>query len=377
MGTSWSLPLRLDSTWSTVWDANAAGPTASIALTILGGPIVTLSQYTGPTGTTVTVTGSGFNLADTFVTIKTVGAPPGPALFSPATVNCGASGGNIASGCAFTVSSIAPGLGPPGYTLEIKGSTGDPFTANFLLTTTFFVNPNNGGMNTQNVQISGTGYFAGAPTPCIGSWYEAPVPLKAAGGTCNIDTNGVLLGTIAIINAGAALGAHTVGINDGTMVVQTLVTTTFTVTQPTLTLTPNTGTGGDTIQFTGTGFSSGNTAFTLSDGATNIIDTSSYSISGGTVSGSFKVKIAGDPAQAGTLTLQGNLQDLASAGFTVVPQISHTLTPGGSAANPARVGSTVTVTGSNWAAADLGPGGVTLSGAGPPPAVSKICSGTL
>ena len=193
-----------------------------------------------PTGTTVTVTGSGFNCSRHFRYYHNR-HHCGPRRCLPVLPEyCAVLGFRREHSFRmfFHGQSNAVGTAPPGYTLIIKGSTGDPFIANFLVATTFFVNPNNGGVNTANIQLSGSGYldtFVPAACPAL---YESPAPLSAAV-VCNIDAFGVLTGTMSI-NAAAVLGAHSVGINSAAAVVQTLVTTTFTVTQPTLTLTPNT-----------------------------------------------------------------------------------------------------------------------------------------
>jgi hypothetical protein len=356
----------------TYTDANAAGPTATAQLAVTGGPIVTLLPNTGPTGTPVTVTGSGFNAGDGYVRFVTT---PASTLFGPpTTIQCSVSGGNIASGCTFTVNSNAPGLAPPGYVLTFTGQTGDTSVANFLLTSSLTLTPNNGGDNTA-VTITGSGYITGGGggTNCKTGMTSSPAGVLFAGPSanpaiCSIDVNGLLTGSFATVDAAAPVGPYTVTLANGgwgALVVQTTVSSGFTVKQPLVTFSSPSGSGGDTITFTGTGFSTGDASVTLTGGA-NIVTSLTYTITSGTMTGSFKVGTAGTPAQtAVTLTLRGNLGDSAGNTFSVNPRI--TFSP-----NPARVKSTVSITGTNF---KNGAGGCSISGPSVDPNPTNIAAG--
>jgi hypothetical protein len=90
---------------------------------ILRGPTVNLSPSSGPPGIAVTVTGSGFTLADTTCLISS--SPSG--LFSNST--CTVSSG-VVSG-SFTVAS---GVGSGAYSVAVTGSTGDTGSVVFTVT---------------------------------------------------------------------------------------------------------------------------------------------------------------------------------------------------------------------------------------------------
>ena len=134
----------------------------------------------------------------------------------------------------------------------------------------------------------------------------------------------------------------------------------FTVNVMMITFSPNSGSGDDVIQFSASGFSTADTGpctLAWTGGAGQLgnpiaaTPPPSCNISGGIATGSFVVARAGNGAHVKTLTVTGSTGDSVTAHFSVVPQISDTLTPGGTQGNPARVGDTVTITGSNFGTA--------------------------
>ncbi len=350
----------------TFTDTTGAPPSANANFAVTGAPFASLSPNTGPTGTIVTVTGTGYNAADTSVSI-TVNPLGPPNLFSPATVMCSVSGGNIAPGCTFTVLSNALGKTAPGWTVRIKGNTGDFSDDNFLLVSTLFVSPTNGGGFTL-VTLSGSGYKT-AVADCTPSLSDGPAPTIISAPVCVIAADGTLTGQFTV-TTGSFPGLHSVTLNNAAWVVQTAVSASFTKKAPLLTLTPNKGSGGDTINFVGTGFSSADTCTAASLVQTagvlgNTISSDTCTVTGGLLTGTFVVVGPNNGAEVKTLELTGSTGDFADAFFNVVPQISHTLSPGGSLANPARLGATVSITGSNFALA----GACTISSAAVPPSV--------
>ncbi len=324
----------------TYTDAGGVPRTATLVVTgATGGPIVTLSPNTGPTSTVVTVSGSGFAAGDTTVSFTTTVGPSD--LFTPGTRICTVSGGNIAAGCSFVVKSNALGVAPPGYTVKFTGNTGDFSNAQFLVISALFLTPTNGG-TAALVTMSGSGYKA-AVADCTPFMAGSPAPLTSAP-VCSINADGVLTGSFTV-NAGTSTGLHTLTITSAALVVQTMVSASFTVTLPTVNLSPNTGSGGDMILVSASGFSSGDTACTITGPAGVFEVVPSCSITGGVVTGSFIIKIAGNARSPKLITVTGTLGDSASATLNVVPKIS--LSP-----NPVRVGSIVTITGSNFDATD-------------------------
>jgi hypothetical protein len=350
--------------------------TKNTPFTKTGGPIVTLSELQGPVGFVVTVTGSGFNVADTSVSISDAAA----GLFAPSPFSCLVSGGTIAAACRFTVAATSGGLGGLGFTVTATGNTAsDSSAASFLVLATLKLTPDNGGRNPTAasgtlVQLTGSGYLP-VNAPCVAPT-EAPALSAAVPAlVCNIDLFGVLTGQFNVLNT-AVPGLHTFSIISAAQVPQTTVSASFTVTEPTITFTPtNSGSGGDTINFSGSGFSTGDAgvcaSFALTAGTlgTPIAATPLYSCnisSGGVATGSFVVVGPNNGAEVKTLTLTGSQGDAASADFSVVPKI--TLSP-----NPARVGATVTVTGTNFATKTPPAAVCTISGLSVVPA-SVVCT---
>jgi len=90
----------------------------------LTNPTALLSPSTGPTGTAVSVTGSGWSTADVSVSFADAGLFDG-------TKTCAVSGGNIVSGCGFTVKPDALG---GTYYLTFTGTEGDSAQAQFVVT---------------------------------------------------------------------------------------------------------------------------------------------------------------------------------------------------------------------------------------------------
>jgi len=346
---SFTVPIATGSgSYSVIFTDFFGFPVASKTFIVTGGPIISLSPNSGPTGQVVQVDGTGFNLADVSVSIWDGGA----GLFSGASpFTCTVQNGAIVQPCKFTVKSTAPGV-IVGYSVTATGTTHDISSASFLVLSTLVLDPGpiDGGPGAL-VHFKGSGYVAGWGG-CVGLLGSVPGAGGLLGGPpiCNIDPNGILDGQF-LVQASVGPGAYAVSLT-GAPVVQGAVSATFTLTSPSIALVPDTGSGGDTIQITGTGFSSGDSTCSVS-GTANAIDSWTCHVSGGVVTGSFVVKTANNPAGVKTISVAANTGDGATfaGGFSVVPQIVHTLTP-----NPARVGDTVDVTGTNFGLA--GPCGI-------------------
>jgi len=294
---------------------------------------VNLSPSQGPTGTTVTVTGSGWHALDNQVSYSVTAG--GTLWDGSPTRTCTIAGGKIGTGCTFKVKSNALG---GTYTLTFTASPGgDSATATFGVEATFALSPTNGGPGLSAGILSGSGYGS-AQADCTPSIAEDIFGVFS----CKIDANGILTGTFTI-KPTATPGLHTVTITDATRILQVSVSATFNVLTPTITLSKSSGTGGDTITVTGSGFSSDDTTcqITKSSGTGPLIASFSCTMSGGNVQGSFVVATSGNPAEAKVIRVTGDLGDTTTAPFTVVPQMS--VSP-----NPATVGDTLTVTGSNF-----------------------------
>jgi len=332
----------------TVNDA-AGTPSASATFTITSGPVISLSPSMGPTGTTVTVSGSGWNPADTSVTFANADLFDG-------TKTCAVSGGSIASGCSFIVKSSALG---GIWTVTFTGTLGDSAQAQFTVQSTFIVNPNNGGPGTTGT-LSGSGYTT-TMADCGGDISASP-PLFSST-RCAIDSNGIITGTFTV-DASASSGSHTVTIS-GAEVEQGSISVTFTVSftvTPLIVLSPSSGPAGTVVSMSGSGFPTTNAgSCTLSSTPTPLILAGSASCmigTDGSVTGSFIVASTapGGPYTV-TVTSTVGTSNTATGTFTVIASI--TLSPvsgspavGTGSAPDGAPATTVTVTGYGFSSSD-------------------------
>lgn len=140
---------------------------------------------------------------------------------------------------AAPLSSLAAAAGAPTATIEPKS-----------------------GPNGTFVKVSGTGFgvneAAGAITVSIDGYantYANKTTYVKSASQLSTDANGVLSGYFVIQNL--SVGAHTVIISDATT---SVVAGTFTITAPTVTLSPSSGAAGSSVIVTGSGFPTSSTA---------------------------------------------------------------------------------------------------------------------
>jgi hypothetical protein len=238
---------------------DVTGGTGSTTVTVTG-RAVTLSPTSGPVGTQVTVSGTGFPRSQAAAATQTIGIATGGAAATPT--------GNIPTDTlgAFTIVWPIPDAAAAGartVTVTIPSTAGDAGAvtgfASFTVTAvaaSVAITPNTGPRGT-TVSISGTGYVAAAgatappATPAIAAG-ALTIGGIAFGGNAAINSNadGTLVAATRTIPAGAAYGANTVVGTSGTA----SPITSFTVTQPTLSIGTTSGTIGTTINFTGAGW---------------------------------------------------------------------------------------------------------------------------
>jgi hypothetical protein len=208
---------------------------------------------------------------------------------------------------------------------------------------TFTLTPNNGSPG-GTITLSGSGYTAGT-RDCIAAVTAEPTSLLSGGAvtSCSIDAKNTLTGQFTVA-LDAPPGSYMVTIA-GPFVRQGAISAPFTVIEkptPTITLSQSTGSGGDNITFTGSGFNPEDTSCIMKFyRMQETIESYSCRITRGIVTGSFTVKMSGNPAGGREAKVTGNLLDTATALFTVVPRVI--ITP-----NPAAPGSTMTLSGSNY-----------------------------
>jgi hypothetical protein len=208
---------------------------------------------------------------------------------------------------------------------------------------TFTLTPTSGAAGT-TVTFTGTGYAA-AGANCVDAVAADPPTLFSGGAaaSCSINPEHELRGKF-IVSSDAAAGVYKVTIA-GQFVPQGAITAPFAVVVapvPNINLSQPTGSGGDNITFTGTGFNLEDTVCTMNFyRMKETIKNYQCHITGGIVHGWFLVKTSGNPAGSREIAITGNLLDTATAVFTVVPRIL--ITP-----NPVDAGNTLTISGSNY-----------------------------
>jgi hypothetical protein len=200
------------------------------------------------------------------------------------------------------------------------------------------------GSPSVTILISGSGYTT-TMKDCTDAFSAEPSTLFSGGTVtfCRIDEEGNLTGQFTV-SADAPLGAYLVTAA-GKFVRQGAVSAPFTVTEaltPKLVLSRATGSGGDNVTFTGSGFNPENKECRLNFyRIQETIEAQECHTSAGVVNGWFIVKTLGNPAGSREIKVAGNLLDTATTIFTVIPRIL--ITP-----NPTFPESVLTVSGSNY-----------------------------
>jgi hypothetical protein len=230
---------------TTVTATDSGGQTASGAF-IVTTPTITVSPSQGPVGATVTVSGTGFSES------STVGL-----VFDGVTISSCTSGSLTTSGtgafsCTFSVPS-----GTSGTTVTATDVGGETAIATFAVTTpTIAANPSQGPVGA-TVTVSGTGFSA---MTTVGLVFDGVTVSTCTSGSLGTDGSGDFSCTFAVPGgtSGSAVTATDVG--------GQTATATFTVTTPTLAVTPGQGPVGASVTVSGTGFSVSSTVGLLFDG---------------------------------------------------------------------------------------------------------------
>src|SRR5208282_2199562 len=250
---------------------------ASASFTVRG-PQVVLSPSSGPIGTHVTVTGSGFDTADVGTCIFQQ-SPATPLIVNAATCTINSSGQLTGSG--FTINT---GSTPGPYTLTVTGITLDSGSGTLTVTSgpSITLSPSSGHQGT-SVAISGSGFSPDDAGPCI---ISGSIVGLIGTNTCTISSTGTLQATSFSVGP-MAPGTVTVTVTGST---NDAATTTFVVVtnSPSLTLTPASGQVLTGVTLTGSGFNTGDAAACTSVLSTpvNIVAAPTCHITGGQLTGS-------------------------------------------------------------------------------------------
>ena len=193
---------------STVQSLVSAGPRVNFSpdatVTLLP---VSGSPNSGPVGTVVTVTGSGFT---TSATVSFVSLPTGLSTF-PAT--CAVSSGVIVQPCQFTVSLTA--VAGTTYTVTITGSVATEVAIQtFTVTTpTISVSPSTAAPG-YPATVSGSGYSP-VDTGCSLSVSIWSSPTNSFSGSCAVTSpgSGTITGTFLVPTTTTIFGIYVVNVN--------------------------------------------------------------------------------------------------------------------------------------------------------------------
>jgi hypothetical protein len=335
------------------------GPSFTVTPSITG-PGTSINPGSGSpplgalSGTTVTITGTGFKPTDTGCTV--VPSPldgTHPNIVSSLLCSVNPSTGILTA--TFVVAAGAVWNGG-GYGLAVTGTPGDaaPTPVGFNIVPRIQLNPTS-GLSGSTIAVSGDG-FAPGPAAACNSFTATPSSLFAAvpAASCHLATDGTVSATFTV-DAAALNGPYAVAVQ-GTAGGDAAAPVTFTkgaapVFTPSIILSPNSGPVGTGVTITGSGFNPADAGSCLpvtSIPLPDIVTLPSCSISAsGQLSASFTVSNTAAPG-AHTIKVAGSTGDLALATFTVTtvtPRI--TITP---AAGPS--GITVGVTASGFSSSD-------------------------
>jgi hypothetical protein len=266
-------------------------------------PALLVSEASGPVGTSVTLSGSGFSSAST-VTVS----------WGATTVCTPTSTANGSFSCTFAIPASTAGL----HSFVATDTDLNTASATFTVLSTLSATPSSGPVGSV-ITFAGTGYAASSSVNVM--WVH--------GAVCSTTTNGVgsfsCTFTIPPTTTGDYAFMGTDGSGNTAMIHVTVVVA--------LTVTPGTGPVGTSVTFTGTGFAP------LS--SVNVTGLSGIACSATTdASGGFNCTYVIPPAFAGShaFAATDGLRNSASTRFVVVPSL--TVTPAS-----ATVGMTITFTG--------------------------------
>ena len=315
--------------------------TGSATVTV-NGAAVTITPASGVAGTLVTATATNFPASNSNAANAITIDNPAGAITPNTTFTTDTSGGYTTS---LTISSTAP-AGARTLTFSVTATGGDAAvtttTAIFTVTApagAIVISPNSGPRGTQ-FSVTGTGFPASLAAGGLTATGGAITP---GGGALTTDSAGVLSGSTQTIGAGAAYGANTITVT--ATVAARSGSSSFTVTQPTVSISPATGTVGTALTITGSGWLANGVVFVTLGGTTV---QAVQANSAGALTGSFTIPSTSFAAGAAA-TLVFGANDGTGVGNTA-QSTNFALTAATFTVSPASVavGGTVTVSGTGF-----------------------------
>ena len=290
-------------------------------------PSLVLTPNNGPSGTIVTMNGSGFNSSDGGLPCSSVASIPSNIVLLP---SCNIdSSGKLVSGSVFTV--ISPVM-PGAYFVTVTGYTGDAASATFTVTGPILTLTPNSGPSGTIVTMNGSGFNSGdGGLPCSD---VVSSPSSIVGLTlCHINTSGQIVRESSFwVTYPVTPGAYVVTVTGSTGDFASAV---FTVTGPTLTLEPNNGHGGTTVTMTGSGFNTDDsaapctalsapvnivTALTCTITSSGQLAVSRFTINGTATSGIYYVTVTGYTDDFATTTFNVSSAEQSSQSLSTSTQ---------------------------------------------------------
>jgi len=323
--------------------ATPLGVDAAYATFTKGVPVtLTVTPFSGPTTVgvvTVTAAAGSFGTADRGLPCS-ITAPSGSNLFAGAPIPTCAISSTGALSASFTVSATAQG---GTWTVQVLGAGGGFGSGTFAVTPTMTLVPPSGESFTL-ISITGSGFSAAdAGAGCAATLYSTPLGLPTAV-SCSISAVTYQMTGSFVVSGTVAPGSYTVIFPSALGLVS--ATPAFTKSVSAFNLNPNSGPTGTIVSVTGTGFPPTDATCTIT-AAPNIIASSTCSITGGAVTGSFTVVGTAVPGVSIVTVTSLASGTAKSAPFLLTPKI--TLSPASGRAN-----TVVSVSGSNFAVGDIG-----------------------
>ncbi|MGP8131974.1 MAG: thermopsin family protease [Thermoplasmata archaeon] len=303
-------------------DTATSTPTAAQTFTVTT-PAIVVSPSQGPVGATVTVSGTGFSVS------TTVGL-----LFDGVTVSTCTSGllGTDVSGdfsCTFSVPD-----GTSGTTVTATDIGGQTATGTFTVTVpTIVVSPSQGPVGA-TVTVSGTGFSISST---VGLVFDGITTSSCTSGSLGTDVSGDFSCTFSVPSgtSGTTVTATDVG--------GETATATFTITTPSIIVTPTQGPHGAVVTVAGTGFSASSTVGLLFDGVVISSCTTGSLETGAT--GAFSCTFMVPSGTSGTTVTATDVGGQTATGRFTLTTPAITLSP-----KQGPVGASVTVSGTGFSA---------------------------
>ena len=278
-------------------------------------PKITLKPTSGPSGTVVTVSGSGFAPGDagTFTSCGPLSSPNSAIISSSASCTFTTKGALLAF--SFTVGSVASGP----YVIQVTGDpVGDVGQKVFTVTSpTISLSPSSGAP-TALVTVSGSKFSTGDQGTCSILQTSTTSPNNVVTNpTCTMSSEGQLIGSYFNVGQVAA-GTYVITVQGNT---GDSASATFTVTgfRPTIKLSVSSGPAGTVVSVSGSGFNPADycNSGSFSSSPLGLMSATSCSmVNGQIIAASFTVA-HGLKAGKYTVILTASTLDSAQATFTV------------------------------------------------------------